>query len=957
MVNINNNFFILVCIIILYLFISTYLLQSIICSHIKNVSNINGLYEDLNNCLSEGVSPKSMFNKFIKESKILTSDIIDTSIIPQQSNLLLELQHGNPLNLKSLGHKRKMNPINLMKTEKIRHDHTGEEFRYSTKKSQGLAAVETVKKYVDALLNYNHDNDSDNEDINNERVNYLKELLFSNNIEFKQLYENPTAVHHGGHCTKPIPFDGSRVLNCSELCMNPESRLIDGPFVTGDRLYPKGQTYCWSGPSDALSDKLALSGKHRHKDKILCSEITSILVLKDDGSWSCKPQYPFLFGGRSGMEKKACLYDPYIHEPLADENLGLDPTTNFNKSTELIDSITGIVVKSHTDLKQTAYFSKMANATSSTEFLAMANDKEFYKKNFIGCNCPLPITDIYGNQLLKVDQSSNFLFYGLHSCNTNPCVMTRVADNFVHFDNLTNTCHAVTQAEDQVYHAIHGDDRTPLVGTLTPALGIAPAVSLSFRNDDINNESNYNINPIKLSLGPKETNPDNPNENLAIKITRLASPVVPATNNDSSNKTRNVMFIPIQSITLSGTNPKNTIRIPEIYKTEAGCTPPISIGAFKYSSPIPFNVAPYFIEPIPNILADQSPEKPYEHELLVLEGLRNSRLISGNILGGSEMLFSLLLANNGRGKEGNSLDVPGYKRLDRVRKFYSIISPYRRLSTFEKYKNKLTAQYNGHYSSWDLLFREREIEEYSGIKNIDDTFVIREGLLLRSYRSYAGWALMNSSKLNINTNISKLYNNFNNKNIPIKENSSPLNYAQLMSPTTHSLLPTINSTHDIFSIDRDLLFDHETLSRYFTANENINIKIFNNTSPEYSTSPYAPLSNSGWGLNTFRYIGNFKDNIYSNSDKRLKFDESNWTFEGDLLPISIFKKSLIEWGHKEGDIEYGKWLRNNIDTVKEYQGLLDKTNIVSKPMWLTAVWPRTFWRYSSDYFDVLNKAN
>nr|BDT61875.1 MAG: wsv035-like protein [Penaeus monodon majanivirus A] len=940
-----------------YVGMTTYLLNACIQGRINDAVNLKGLYGELSSRLADGVTPQKMFSEYMKDSDALLSHTIDPYALPPHPGLLLESEHGNPLQLQSQGHKRKPQPLDFVQHETLRHDQAGEEFRYATGDTAepSMASIAVVKKYVAALMHAPTDSIGISDvrrpsnDSSDRRDRELHRLLFSDDIRFAPLYKNPTAVHHGGHCTNPIPFDGS---NCSEICMNPEARLIDGPFISGDRFYPGGRSYCWSGPPTALgSDRVPLSGKHRHKDRLLCSDTTSVLVLKDDGHWTCRPQYPFLFGGVSGTERRACLYDPYVHEPPS-EQLGGDPAEIFNLSTHLVDSVSGHTVKSHSDLVSTAYFSEMTNASSSADFLAMANDREFYRKHFIGCDCSSTALDVFGNKPLTVKQSSNFLFFGLGACNTNPCVMTRTADGFVRFDESDNTCHAMAQGEDQAYHVIHGDKRTPLVGTLTPAAGIVPAVSVALRNEGVDH-------PVKLSIGPEEASPANPTESLAVQITRLASPVIPATNNDSSNKTRNVMYVPIQSITMCGSRPKNAVRISELYGTDAGCTPPVSIGALKNSSPIPFNVAPYFVEPIPNILAGALPEKPYEHELLVLEGLRNSRLVSGNVLGGSEMLFSLLLADNARAKIHKSHNPlvahsAGYKRLQRMRRFYDKVFPNRRLSTFELYQKNVTpATAVDRFSSWDLKFREGEVRNFSGIENIDDTFVIREGLLLRSYRAYAGWALNASSRAGVD--FSELYyGNSSSSSSSSNNNSSSgmkLNNAQFLFPTSHSLLPRMTSEYDIFSSDREVLFDHETFSRYFTKATNFKLKIFDDSSPEYSVSPYPVGSEHGWGVNTFRYLYDFKDNIYADSDPRLKFDESDWVFEGNILPASIFKRSLIEWGHEHGHIG-DDWLRDGTDTVLEYKGLLEKTSIVSRPMWWTAVWPRTFWRYSSDYFDI-----
>nr|BDV49921.1 MAG: wsv035-like protein [Metapenaeopsis lamellata majanivirus] len=942
-------------IIILIICTITFILVSNLNILINDTKDMKRLYSDFSNRISDNVTPQNMFDAYIKNDDDLLQNNYNnnnnndahTKIHP---DLLLESNQGNPLALQSQGHIYKSSFNERARYETLRHDHLGQEFRNSSTtindQSKKKASVATVKKYVSALINTPTD-EIITPIFKNKREEELHNLLFledNDNVKSLSLYKIPRFVHHGGHCTTPVPLEGNN--NCSDFCMNSESRLIEGPFISGDKIYPAGKSYCWSGPPSALvENQVHLSGKHRHNDRLLCSDTTAILILKDDGTWSCRPQYPFLFGGRSGMMRKACMYDPYIHEPPSPQ-LGDDPSEIFQLANHLVDSVTGQTVKSHSDLTKTAYFSKMINASSSTEFLAMANDKEFYRNNFIGCDCSSSALDIFGNKPLTITQSKNLLFFGLCSCNTNPCVMTKVADNFVAYDENDNTCHAIAQ-KNQAYHALHNDVRTPVVGTLTPAAGIVPASSLAL----FNNENTANEKPVKLSISFKDASPENPTENLAIKITQLTSPVIPASNNDSSNKTRNVLYVPIQSITITGSKPSNTIRIPSVYFTEGSCTPPISIGSFKTSSPLPFNVAPYFIEPILNVLANSIPEKPYEHELLVLEGLRNSRLISGNVLGGSEMLFSLLLADNGRGKtiNVNSSKNKGFLRLERIRKFYNQVFKNRRLSTFEKYKKNIhqnvdITKDDTRFSSWDLIFRRNEVEKFSGIENLDDTFVIREGLLLRCYRAYAGWVLMKDSK---NIDFSNLYYE------PSSNNNNKFNHAQFMFPTTHSLLPAIDSNDDIFSVDRDVLFDHNTFTRFLTREKSERIEIFNEHSPEYSVSPYAQNSEHGWGLNTFRYLYNFKDNIYTDSDKRLKFDESNWTFEKNILPASIFKKSLIEWGHTHGDIEDGKWLQNsNIDTTLEYRGLLKKTSAVSRPMWWTAVWPRTFWRYSSDFFNI-----
>jgi len=115
------------------------------------------------------------------------------------------------------------------------------------------------------------------------------------------------------------------------------------------------------------------------------------------------------------------------------------------------------------------------------------------------------------------------------------------------------------------------------------------------------------------------------------------------------------------------------------------------------------------------------------------------------------------------------------------------------------------------------------VQNFSGIENLEDTFVLREGLLLRSYRAYAGWVLNTSS--NAAVDFSKLYHSSSSNSITSRT-AMDLNHAQFIFPTSHSVLPDINSEHDIFSVDRDFLFDHETFSSFFTMTDNIKLKLF-----------------------------------------------------------------------------------------------------------------------------------
>ena len=111
------------------------------------------------------------------------------------------------------------------------------------------------------------------------------------------------------------------------------------------------------------------------------------------------------------------------------------------------------------------------------------------------------------------------------------------------------------------------------------------------------------------------------------------------------------------------------------------------------------------------------------------------------------------------------------------------------------------------------------------------------------------------------------------------------------------------------------------------------------------------VNDNTWGLQTIRLDYSPRDSLLVRSDPRLAFDiaEIDAAPAGcHILPLSLFKKSPIEWGHEQADILKSQWLRPNVDTSHAYSRLLVETSIVLRNMWFAAAWE------DSNYFYAKN---
>ena len=451
----------------------------------------------------------------------------------------------------------------------------------------------------------------------------------------------------------------------------------------------RGDDYCWVGRSEKGSE--------------MCSRATSVLVLTDDGGWQCRPMYPVLFGGGDGTKMTACQHDASVHGT---------PREDYERRVHYVDKHTGRIIRDHNEFaEKSSFFDVLSAAAAPAEFKQLCDDPELFFKYPVTCECS-GARDIYGNDLLPVSSRSLMKFSGNYECLENPCVMTRVSDDFVNFEASKGTCVPTPKALTDFRNVILGDTRSPMAGSV-PAAGLVLADAVA-RFDTSDTSLDYT----------------SVNEKQARKITRLAAPVIPASNLDNTNRSRHILYIPVPSMTLHW----SSVRPSAIM--HKSCLPPLTSSLRTDNFREPFATAAFYVEPVADVLSGQIPQKPYEHDLIAAESLRNSRMISGNVFGGSELLFSTLLGGNYSTIPPEGTNPESKSRIDKIRDFYNLVFQPRRLSLFEHLLNKAGVANHeaAKYSRWDASFRSYDYDNM-GIDSVSDTFVMREGLILRSLRA------------------------------------------------------------------------------------------------------------------------------------------------------------------------------------------------------------------------------
>lgn len=717
------------------------------------------------------------------------------------------------------------------------------------------------------------------------------------------------AYKASGLCKTPVaikPEDGDDGSDefCHNKCYSHNARRIKTPFLAGDRLYANDSEghshfYCWSGALQQNYDtETPSSGGNHHYP---CSSVTATLVLTDDGGWQCRPSYPVLFGGRDGTIRTACKYDPRVHNQYEGENL-------------YVDLNTGQTIETHVDFGAKSSFMRIiANTQNISEYKQVCSDPDLFFNNPVTCKCD-NVTDIYDNSVLSGHSRCRMKFSGCYECASNPCFMTKVSTHFGLFSAIKGICLTSVATPIDAKHALVGDNRTPLVGAL-PAMGLDLAVPGARIDSDIN------------SLDATEEN--------AQKVTRMVAPVVPSLALNADDPAKNTLYVPVPSMTLPGGNVAVRLRPSSIL--HKSCLPPMMSSSVVDHFREPLASASFFVEPAADVLAGQVPQKPYEHDLLVSESLRNSRMVSGNVLGGSELLFSNLLSVSDA--EYDALT----PRLQKILGFYAEFMTPRRLSYYEynwKSNNNMSDAIhdpsNKTYSEWDRKYRETDFLHYR-TSSKHHMFMGREGLMLRSYGPYAALALCSTGPDAVfdTTRLAE------SPSVPSRGPTvvSPVNPLQLAYPTSLSTLK------DDTLQDEAVIFNQDIVNKTFGRKSgDATYKLFGNSDSHVDIRGYSvSLSMDDWGLQTFRADIDPHKGPYSTADRRLVFnakDVDAIRSNARLLPLSLFKLTPIEWGHNEGDIEKANWLRDDVDTAAEYKLMLKETSILLRPSWFSAAWEK-----------------
>lgn len=757
--------------------------------------------------------------------------------------------------------------------------------------------------------------------------NYLKEvtgqnlkdaiLKFRDTVDDKELYDKvfldsdddvgTLTQSVSGHCNQPVKIANADV-DCYDVCVNHNARKIKAPFATGSHLITPldpsvDEFYCWSG-NDVNNDKtLQYQPPSTHVTNT-CSMSTAHLVLTNDGGWQCRPMYPTIFGGRDGTLPTACEYDPRVH--------GIEEVDYLN-TVNYIDFKSKAVIANHSEFAiKSTFIQLIKNTTSIAEYKLLCADPDLYFNNPIVCLCA-GVTDYLNNPIDSSDWVTR-KFSGSYECRSNPCYMTSVADNFGKFDGSNGWCLSTPDTPAGTLHAIAGDRTSPMVGPI-PALGVELALPQT--------RIDYNIDETAT---PSEAN--------ARLIAKAAAPVIPSQNITAKDVTRHTLYVPVPSMTLHGT--LNVTARPSAL-LHRSCMPPVMSTQILDQFRPPLVSASFFMSPVADVLAGYVPQKPYEHDLLISESLRRSRLISGNVFGGSELLYSNLLASRKSNEIVSS-------KLARIRNFYETFMTPRRLSQSEYVHLRETIgsdsilQQVEKYNRWDTHYRKYDFE-HSNIQTTDEAFVLREGLMLRTYGPYCGVALLPSffdtRKLN-RPNSPKLND----------INFCPLNPWQMTIPTSQSLYTsdTCADDHQIFDVAALDIFRRNTDEPVY--------KLFNPNKSNYLSKYTVGTSELNWGLNKFRFDDRPKDGPFVTMDRRLEFDYNNLnstTKQQRLLPLSLFKISPLEWGHPMAEIETGEWLKINVDTQRHYQKMIKETSIVQRPMWYMPAWEKDAYYLLKNY--------
>lgn len=610
-------------------------------------------------------------------------------------------------------------------------------------------------------------------------------------------------------CTKKpieISLKNADDSDCVLFCKSKRAFLINNVNgIFNNTLLDDKKKYCFVSNNNNNNISTPPPFPKRDKKGVRCSTVAGLLVFDGVSKWKCHCRYPNYFSGSRCTTNVACRFDPhkFRRNPVWKyDNYLVDGGNNNNDDREQQQH----PILTHEDLRNAQFLQKLDKASVS-EYIDMINDPNYFLNNMLFCKCSG--LDVHGNRMLDIRRENLPSIYHMNpggKCFINPCKLTRIDDTQVTYNINDYTCHPNHR---QNYNALLGDESTPFAGS-APLIGLRPKA----------NNNNNKMVPLPTSNSVKKhkttIHHDNGGDhnfsylpyswisNLRNTATSIISPIVLPPNQNHTNTTRVVLYFPVDQINfplemnaamLSDNGSSNSIsgndnsalsdidnssssrhapiiRAPSIYELFGDTLPSPTFGS------LPSQTA-FYVHPVENVLGNYQPQNPIDFDLLINQALENSRLISGNVIGGHETLMHTLF--NDFYEKGASSDNPKIKNMLRLFEKTRLLNENTAVMTSTRISKATLVSSNNQKNTKNPFFRNRSIlcldqkisnEEESKTIIPEYSSFLGTAAFFRRYRTYASLAGLRD--------VENSFNTFHLKNT----NSKKGNFNQLVAPTS-----------------------------------------------------------------------------------------------------------------------------------------------------------------------------
>lgn len=585
-------------------------------------------------------------------------------------------------------------------------------------------------------------------------------------------------------CTKkPIEISVKNAddSDCVLFCKSERAFLINN--VTGifnNTLLDDKKKYCYVSDNNVSPPP---PFPERDKRGVRCSTVAGLLVFDGVSKWKCHCRYPNYFSGSRCATNVACRFDPhkFRRNPVWRYDNYLVDVGGDDRERQQEPILT------HEDLRNAQFLQKLDKASVS-EYIDMINDPDYFLKNMLFCKCNG--LDVHGNRMLDIRPENLPSVYHMNpggKCFINPCKLTRIDDSQVTYNINDYTCHPNHR---QNYNALLGDESTPFAG-IAPLIGLRPKANNNNNNSDkeVPLPTSNSVKKYKTTIhhddddgGDGKHNfsflPHSWFSNLRNTATGIISPIVLPPNQNHTNTTRAVLYFPVDQINFpsemnavsSDTSGSYSpiIRAPSIYELFGDTLPSPTFGS------LPSQTA-FYVHPVENVLGNYQPQNPIDFDLLINQALENSRLISGNVIGGHETLMHTLF--NDFYEKGASSDNPKIKNMLRLFEKTRLLNENTAIMTSTRISKATLVSSNNKnpfVRNRSLLCLDQKISNETESKRIIPEYssFLGTAAFFRRYRTYASLAGLKD--------VEKSFNIFRLKNA----NSEEGNFNQLVAPTS-----------------------------------------------------------------------------------------------------------------------------------------------------------------------------